>query len=334
MAVAAPRPSRLSQALRTSQSLAISPATGEHARVLQPIRNAARSRRWFFAGALGVAALAAFAAGLIASRPAGKARVAAASVEGARQAPAARATDDSFRSPHAGPQIIPLPSATAPAAAAAAAAVAPRATRVATTLTVATGRAKAARAPDVDPFEDADARKTPAAPVAAPSAVAAADPIERGTRPASPAAPANTAPASPRTGELDSLIADATRSKARGASTVDEVLRNADRAAPAGTSGTPRAAAGDSAPTALSRSQITLVMAGVQAQARACRDRHGEEGQIALKISVAPDGHVKNVETSGPLDGTPTGACVKQAVAAVRFPASPGVRFDYPLSVR
>jgi hypothetical protein len=150
--------------------------------------------------------------------------------------------------------------------------------------------------------------------------------------------------------ELDRLMAGAvtshekggrtTRANARMAAEVErkvaqvgtqQVSRRptADLTAPS-----PAAATGPQA-QALDRDQIKSVMSEAQKQMSACRKQGGGQGGIAdVKVDVAPDGQVKSAVVRGALAGSATGVCVETKIKALTFPASSGLRFDYPMVVR
>lgn len=85
---------------------------------------------------------------------------------------------------------------------------------------------------------------------------------------------------------------------------------------------------------ALSRTQISEVMSILKQQVRVCGEKGPTETMAPLQITVAQTGRVSHVALTGPLSGTPAGACVEAVVQGARFPASTGLRFDYRLALR
>jgi hypothetical protein len=84
----------------------------------------------------------------------------------------------------------------------------------------------------------------------------------------------------------------------------------------------------------LSRSEIQTVMRGVQGKVSDCYRKFQVAGAADVKINVGETGSVTAVQLSGPVAGTPSGACVERAVESAVFPASSGLRFDYRLQLR
>jgi len=84
--------------------------------------------------------------------------------------------------------------------------------------------------------------------------------------------------------------------------------------------------------TSLSSDDLERAMAAVAGRARACLA--GAAASASLRLTVAPSGQIAQVAVTGPLAGTPAGACVERAVRTTRFPPWDGVAqsFDYRLT--
>jgi hypothetical protein len=72
--------------------------------------------------------------------------------------------------------------------------------------------------------------------------------------------------------------------------------------------------------------QIQAAMDRVRPQVLACH----AAPSVKVRVSVAPDGSVANVEAGAPIEGTPAATCVERAVATAHFErARTGVVFRY-----
>jgi hypothetical protein len=70
-------------------------------------------------------------------------------------------------------------------------------------------------------------------------------------------------------------------------------------------------------------------MQRVRPAVQACHDRYRVAGTASVRLSLGGDGSVRSASVRGALAGTPTAACVEQAVRGARFP-----RFrDAPLTI-
>jgi hypothetical protein len=92
-------------------------------------------------------------------------------------------------------------------------------------------------------------------------------------------------------------------------------------------------------PSELSRADIADSMSQIRAQVFACYQKYQVPGNIQLDYQVASNGLVQSIRVAaGPLDGTPTGACVLDAGKNARFPhfksAGPSQKFSYPFFLR
>jgi predicted Zn finger-like uncharacterized protein len=170
----------------------------------------------------------------------------------------------------------------------------------------------------------------PATPAAAPTPVTRREPTRPGKakRPRRPRrvaarhepgpAPTATAPAR-KVDELERLI-----NKAAGVQPAAAPRERPERAA---TSTLPRSLEGH---------QIQAGLRRVREQVRACFDRFRVPGRADLRITISPAGRASAVSLAGIFAGTPTGACLRAAFFAARFPrfAGPALSVSYPVILR
>ena len=106
--------------------------------------------------------------------------------------------------------------------------------------------------------------------------------------------------------------------------------------APAGGAGTSQGAGDDHLPTELDKSAIAESMGQIRAQVFACYQKFQVPGNVQLSYEVASNGTVQSLRLGGPLDGTPTGACVLEAGKNARFPRFQAAtqKFTYPFFLR
>jgi hypothetical protein len=162
--------------------------------------------------------------------------------------------------------------------------------------------------------------------------VAAAAPAAKAEAPAEKPAPqkSEAVKAAANSGDdLDQLMASAVGPTA-AKSDLDKKLSTVQK----GEAGVKAAKPEASAIPPLGRSEIQTVMKDVQSQMGDCMKKTGKGGNVDVKITVAPDGDVKNTLIKGDMAGTPTGACVEAKLKATVFPPSSGQAFDYRLVVR
>lgn len=96
----------------------------------------------------------------------------------------------------------------------------------------------------------------------------------------------------------------------------------------------PNRGASPDPPDELSSDEITAAMATVVDATHRCYDKFAVAGTAILHISIKPDGSVGHSAFTGGLAGTPTAACVEQAIGKLTLRASPSGRsFDYPLKI-
>jgi len=86
----------------------------------------------------------------------------------------------------------------------------------------------------------------------------------------------------------------------------------------------------------LARSDVLSGMRQVRPRAQACFKRHGQPGLANVRLTIAPTGRVTSAETKGLFAGTPTGACVEQAVRTARFSTfnGPPLTVTFPFILR
>lgn len=133
---------------------------------------------------------------------------------------------------------------------------------------------------------------------------------------------------------LDSLLNDAVSDKSskgkKDNKEMDALLKDVQKTDPT------LAAKKDSSTTSappLSSADISAAMAQVKVRGNACAQKFGRSGTAELKITVAKDGKVTDVQVSGKLAGTPIVACIEQAVKTAAFRPNAGLRFDYRMDV-
>lgn len=84
----------------------------------------------------------------------------------------------------------------------------------------------------------------------------------------------------------------------------------------------------------LSPADISAAMAQVRVKGNACAQRFGRSGTAELKVTVARDGRVTDVQLGGKLAATPVAGCIEQAVKTASFRPNAGLKFDYRMDVR
>jgi hypothetical protein len=173
----------------------------------------------------------------------------------------------------------------------------------------------------------------------------AREPLPPQPRPALAVAPAREAvaphpapvpgPAAPKPvpGSLDDLMANAVKNPPpAGKSELDKKLAGLDEVRE---EHEPRPKPQETpAVHSLTRSEIQSAMKAVQPKVSDCGRQFQASGAAELKVTVAEDGAVKLVNVIGVFAGTPTAECLARAVKSAVFPASAGLRFTYPLSLR
>lgn len=85
-----------------------------------------------------------------------------------------------------------------------------------------------------------------------------------------------------------------------------------------------KAEAKPEAPKSLTMNQIRAAMKQINSRVGACYDKYQVEGTARVKLTITNGGKPKDIAIKGKFFGTDTGACVKKAVQAARFPKSSG----------
>ncbi len=68
---------------------------------------------------------------------------------------------------------------------------------------------------------------------------------------------------------------------------------------------------------------------------RRCYRQYEVPGLAMVKLTVAPSGKVAAATVTGRFAGTPSGACIEEAMKQATFAASDeGLTFDYPIPLR
>jgi hypothetical protein len=174
----------------------------------------------------------------------------------------------------------------------------------------------------------APGERTPPSPEAAPAPAEPA-PASRPARVAEPAAPR------PVPGSLDDLMATAVQNPPpKGKSELDRKLAGIDESRDVREAARRKQEAAAPDAHSLTRSEIQTAMKAIQAKVRDCAHQFQSSGNAELKVTVSEDGSVKAVNVMGVFAGTPTASCLERAVKGAVFPASTGLRFDYPLALR
>jgi hypothetical protein len=188
--------------------------------------------------------------------------------------------------------------------------------------------AEVAAAPSVSepaptsPFPEAEeVRAAPAPVAAAPVAaapVAAPHPVEAAPRPAPGsiddlmANAVKEPPARTRSGELDQRLA-----------TMDEKHETVRRPV-----------VSEDAVHNLTPGEIQSAMKPIQRKLSDCGRQFQASGSAEMKVTVTAEGQVSAVQVGGVFANTPTAECIQRAVKTAVFPASRGLRFDYPIALR
>ncbi len=174
------------------------------------------------------------------------------------------------------------------------------------------------------------------APVTAGSAVAVARPAVRPAARVGPAAAAPKASAAPKAAEPPQAaeapeppaVAVAATPRAAASNEVDELLGALDGkgARPAaGTRPAPAAAPDPMLRAQLDRADILRVVKANAGAVQACKERQsGVRGTVTVRLSIGGDGRVTSAAASGPLAGSPVGACVEGVARGMRFPQFSG----------
>jgi hypothetical protein len=136
---------------------------------------------------------------------------------------------------------------------------------------------------------------------------------------------------------LDSLMNDvvsdpkAGKTGKKDSKEMDALLKDVQKSDPSAAA--PKKEQPTSAPP-LSPADISTAMAQVKVKGNACAQRFGRSGTAELKITVARDGRVTEVQLGGKLAATPVAGCIEQAVKTASFRPNAGLKFDYRMDVR
>jgi hypothetical protein len=84
----------------------------------------------------------------------------------------------------------------------------------------------------------------------------------------------------------------------------------------------------------LRRSAVVAGMNAVKPKVAACYARYQVQGMALVNVEIAPWGRIDRARATGKFAGTPTGACVEQAVKTARFPVSRGLTTAYPFQLK
>jgi hypothetical protein len=89
-------------------------------------------------------------------------------------------------------------------------------------------------------------------------------------------------------------------------------------------------------PEQLSREQVVKAMRSVDGQIHQCFLKHKEEGTVSVKVVIDGQAGIEGLSVQGNFDGTPTGECVKKAVAAAALGKFTGEKMTivYPFMLR
>jgi hypothetical protein len=77
-------------------------------------------------------------------------------------------------------------------------------------------------------------------------------------------------------------------------------------------------------PQQLTMGQIQQSIGGIKTEVQACYDRYREEGMVAVRFQITPEGRVTNPSIRGKFRGTDTGDCIIAAIKQAVFPKFSG----------
>jgi hypothetical protein len=86
-------------------------------------------------------------------------------------------------------------------------------------------------------------------------------------------------------------------------------------------------------PLRLSSAELQKVVGGRGQQMDACYERFQIAGLARIALEVAGDGSVRDIRVHGTFEGTPTAACLIEALRALSFPKfrSPSIKVEVPI---
>jgi predicted Zn finger-like uncharacterized protein len=143
---------------------------------------------------------------------------------------------------------------------------------------------------------------------------------------ASPAVPIVAPPAEkkPAKGSLDDLLEGALNHKSGGGGAAKPRVDD-DRPARSDS-------AGGGGP--LSKSAVVAGMNSVKGKVSNCYSQFKVPGMAMVNVVIGKNGRVSSASVTGKFAGTPTGACVEQAVKTASFPPSDGLTTPYPFQLK
>jgi hypothetical protein len=127
-------------------------------------------------------------------------------------------------------------------------------------------------------------------------------------------------PPRPKPGSLDALLNDA----APRASTRPNKTNDDDK----------RGGGGGEGPGPLPKNALVAGLNGVRPKVSACYNQFKVPGTAMVTIVIGKSGKVTTATVTGKFAGTPTGACVEQAVKTASFPPSDGFSTPYPFQLK
>ena len=94
--------------------------------------------------------------------------------------------------------------------------------------------------------------------------------------------------------------------------------------------------ADETLPDQLSREQVVRAMRAVEGRIHSCFLTHKQEGTATVRVVIQGNGTIEGLQVGAPFDGTPTGECVKKAVADAPFGHFVGEKMTiiYPFLLR
>lgn len=141
-------------------------------------------------------------------------------------------------------------------------------------------------------------------------------------------AKADTSPKAPKKavkGKAKKPVATAGTPAPKKNDTLDSLLDTAlGKSGQAASAKPKKAEAKPEAPKSLTMNQIRASMKRINSRVGACYDKYQVEGTARVKLTITNGGKPKDIAIKGKFFGTDTGACVKKAVQAARFPKSSG----------
>jgi len=88
-----------------------------------------------------------------------------------------------------------------------------------------------------------------------------------------------------------------------------------------------------SGPGPISKNALVAGLNAVRPKVQVCYDRYRVPGLAMVNVVIAKSGRVSRAQVRGKFAGTPSGACVEQAVKTAVFPPSDGFSTPYPFQL-